>query len=76
MGGYGAQDGGEAEVLGEWNLLPVAVGDNAYHLQYVEVIGRDCSQEFQHHQNLLVVVVGDKSNHLQYVEVTGQDCSQ
>ena len=25
VGGYGAQDGGEAEVLGEWNLLPVAV---------------------------------------------------
>lgn len=25
MGGYGAQYGGEAEVLGEWNLLPVAV---------------------------------------------------
>ena len=24
VGGYGAQDGGEAEVLGEWNLLPVA----------------------------------------------------
>ena len=25
VGGYGAQDGGETEVLGEWNLLPVAV---------------------------------------------------
>ena len=25
VGGYGAQDRGEAEVLGEWNLLPVAV---------------------------------------------------
>ena len=25
MGGSGAQDRGEAEVLGEWNLLPVAV---------------------------------------------------
>ena len=25
VGGYGAQDGGKAEVLGEWNLLPVAV---------------------------------------------------
>ena len=25
VGGYGAQDGGEAEVLGEGNLLPVAV---------------------------------------------------
>ena len=25
VGGYGAQDGGEAEVLGEWNLLPVTV---------------------------------------------------
>lgn len=25
MGGYGAQDGGKAEVLGGWNLLPVAV---------------------------------------------------
>ena len=24
VGGYGAQDGGKAEVLGEWNLLPVA----------------------------------------------------
>ena len=24
VGGYGAQDGSEAEVLGEWNLLPVA----------------------------------------------------
>ena len=24
VGGYGAQNGGEAEVLGEWNLLPVA----------------------------------------------------
>ena len=25
VGGYGAQDRGEAEVLGKWNLLPVAV---------------------------------------------------
>ena len=25
VGGYGTQDGGKAEVLGEWNLLPVAV---------------------------------------------------
>ena len=25
VGSYGAQDGGETEVLGEWNLLPVAV---------------------------------------------------
>ena len=45
VGSYGAQDGSEAEVLGEWNLLPVAVSlafDGVLlSVAYIVVVGID-----------------------------------
>ena len=45
MGGYGAQDRGEAEVLGEWNLLPVAfslaLDGVLLSVAYIVVVGID-----------------------------------
>ena len=45
VGGYGAQDRGEAEVLGEWNLLPVAfslaLDGVLLSVAYIVVVGID-----------------------------------
>lgn len=52
VGGYGAQDGGEAEILGEGNLLPVAVSlalDGVLlSVVHIVVVGGDNPR--QHHR--------------------------
>ena len=56
VGSYGAQDGSEAEVLGEWNLLPVAVSlafDGVLlSVAYIVVVGIDDPR--LHHVSFIV----------------------
>ena len=58
VGSYGAQDGSEAEVLGEWNLLPVAVSlafDGVLlSVAYIVVVGIDDPR--LHHVSFIVTL--------------------
>ena len=62
VGSYGAQDGSEAEVLGEWNLLPVAVSlafDGVLlSVAYIVVVGID-DPRLHHRVGLREAFVGD-----------------
>ena len=62
VGSYGAQDGSEAEVLGEWNLLPVAVSlafDGVLlSVAYIVVVGID-DPRLHHGVGLREAFVGD-----------------
>ena len=62
MGGYGAQYGGEAEVLGEWNLLPVAVclalDGVLLSVAHIVVVGID-NPRLHHGVDLRDAFVGD-----------------
>ena len=62
VGGYGAQDRGEAEVLGEWNLLPVAfsLALDGVLLSVVHIVVVGVDNPRQHHRvGLREVFVSD-----------------
>ena len=58
VGGYGTQDGGEAEVLGEWNLLPVAVSlaPESVLLSVVHIVVVGIDDPRLHHVSFIVTL--------------------